>query len=82
MLTFVTKTIHWDNSFKENASKDDASRRRGRKGCTGKKREVFFRSLHGRCDAAAWAEADSKKSRLEIQSPGAGASVAGRSPAS
>ena len=45
-------------------------------------RFFFFRSLHGRCDAAAWAEADSKKSRLEIPSPGAGASVAGRSPAS
>ena len=46
------------------------------------RKESFFRSLHGRCDAAAWAEADSKKSRLEIPSPGAGASVAGRSPAS
>ena len=57
---------------------DDA----GGKGVRERKERFFFRSLHGRCDAAAWAEADSKKSRLEIPSPGAGASVAGRSPAS
>ena len=48
----------------------------------GREKRGFFGSLHGRRDAPAWAEADSKKSRLEIPSPGAGASVAGRSPAS
>ena len=61
---------------------DDTSKTTRAERVYGREKRSFFCSLHGRRDAPAWAEADSKKSRLEIPSPGAGASVAGRSPAS